>query len=137
MLAIEISKRSGDFTVWDDERIKNAFNFGNGTIKHFEAYMSNNKRYFNKSDEAIQTAIDGIKELNKTVTRSGKLSGKYINFTLSNGKISSLALNDAGSHDYFIHKAESGIYYIQKTTQENDYGCEIRKDVCYCVYALA
>ena len=45
MLAIEISKRSGDFTVWDDERIKNAFNFGNGTIKHFEAYMSNNKRY--------------------------------------------------------------------------------------------
>ena len=45
MLVIEISKRSGDFTVWDDERIKNAFNFGNGTIKHFEAYMSNNKRY--------------------------------------------------------------------------------------------
>lgn len=92
---------------------------------------------FNKSDEAIQTAIDGIKELNKTVTRSGKASGKYINFTLSNGKISSLALNDAGSHDYFIHKAKSGIYYIQKTTQENDYGCEIRKDVCYCVYAIA
>ena len=92
---------------------------------------------FNKSDEAIQTAIDGIKELNKTVTRCGKLSGKYINFTLSNGKISSLALNDAGSHDYYIYKAESGIYYIQKTTQENDYGCEIRKDVCYCVYALA
>ena len=57
---------------------------------------------FNKSDEAVQTAIDGIKELNKTVTRSGKLSGKYIDFTLSNGKISSLALNDAGSHDYFI-----------------------------------
>ena len=92
---------------------------------------------FNKSDEAVQTAIDGIKELNKTVTRCGKLSGKYINFTLSNGKISSLALNDAGSHDYYIHKSESGIYYIQKTTQENDYGCEIRKDVCYCVYALA
>ena len=92
---------------------------------------------FNKPDEAVQTAMDGIKELNKTVTRSGKLSGKYINFNLSNGKISSLALNDAGSHDYFIHKAESGIYYIQKTTQENDYGCEIRKDVCYCVYALA
>ena len=45
MLAIEISKKSGDFTVWDDEHIKNAFNFGNGTIKHFEAYMSNNKRY--------------------------------------------------------------------------------------------
>ena len=45
MLAIEISKRSGDFTVWDDKRIKNAFNFGNGTIKHFEAYMSNNKCY--------------------------------------------------------------------------------------------
>ena len=92
---------------------------------------------FNKSDEAVQAAIDGIKELNKTVTRSGKLSGKYINFTLSNGKISSLALNDAGSHDYFIHKAQSGIYYIQKTTQENDYGCEIRKDVGYCVYAIA
>lgn len=45
MLAIEISKRCGGFNVWDDKRIKNAFNFGNGTIKHFEEYMRNNKRY--------------------------------------------------------------------------------------------
>ena len=45
IIAIEISKRCGDFNVWDDERIKNAFNFGNGTIKNFEEYMRNNKRY--------------------------------------------------------------------------------------------
>ena len=60
MLAIEISKRSGDFTVWDDERIKNAFNFGNGTIKHFEAYMSNNKRYctFITEKSAAEAVMD-------------------------------------------------------------------------------
>ena len=62
MLAIEISKRSGDFTVWDDERIKNAFNFGNGTIKYFEAYMCNIKCYctFITEKSAAEAYINAI-----------------------------------------------------------------------------
>lgn len=32
-----------DGVIYDDERIKNAFNFGNGTIPDFERYMNNNK----------------------------------------------------------------------------------------------
>lgn len=92
---------------------------------------------YNKPEEALQNAINNIEKLNTTITRSGKLNGKYIHFELSNGTTSSLALNDSGTHDYYIHNAKSGTYYIQKTTQENDYGCKVVKDVCYCVYALA
>ena len=33
------------FTVWTPERIKAAFNFGNGTQKHFNDYMLNNKEF--------------------------------------------------------------------------------------------
>lgn len=33
------------FTVWTPERIKAAFNFGNGTKKDFDRYMKNNKDY--------------------------------------------------------------------------------------------
>ena len=36
-----------------------------------------------------------------------------------------------------IHLIVKNELNAQKTTQENDYGCEIKKDVCYCVYALA
>lgn len=59
MVMYEISRKYGDvkkaiaagaFNIWDDERIKNAFNFGNGTIKDFKRYMDNNKQfcYFRK-----------------------------------------------------------------------------------------
>ena len=33
------------FTVWTPERIKSAFNFGNGTKKNFIDYMRNNKEF--------------------------------------------------------------------------------------------
>lgn len=32
-----------DGVIYDDERIKNAFNFGNGTILDFKRYMNSNK----------------------------------------------------------------------------------------------
>ena len=91
---------------------------------------------FNRSEDAIENAINNIEKLNTSVTRTGALKGKYICFKVSNGTTSSLALNDSGSHDYYIHEAKSGMYYIQKTTQTNDYGCEVKEDVCYCIYAL-
>lgn len=34
-----------DGVVWDENRIKNAFNFGNGTKADFQRYMNNNKKY--------------------------------------------------------------------------------------------
>ena len=38
--------KNGWFTVWTPERIKNAFNFGHGTIADFERYKKdNNNRY--------------------------------------------------------------------------------------------
>lgn len=33
------------FTVWTSERIRAAFNFGNGTEKDFDRYMKDNKDY--------------------------------------------------------------------------------------------
>lgn len=36
---------SGLFNCWSSERIKKAFNFGNGTIKDFENYINLNKKY--------------------------------------------------------------------------------------------
>ena len=54
MLVYEISKKYGSvkkameaglYNTWDDERIKNAFNFGNGTKKDFINHMENNKKY--------------------------------------------------------------------------------------------
>ena len=35
----------GMFLEWTPERIKGAFNFGNGTEKHLKEYMNNNKQY--------------------------------------------------------------------------------------------
>ena len=35
--------KDGYFTEWTPERIKKAFNFGNGTQKDFLNYMQNNK----------------------------------------------------------------------------------------------
>lgn len=34
-----------DGILWNKERIKGAFNFGNGTEKDFHEYMRNNKQY--------------------------------------------------------------------------------------------
>ena len=33
------------YTVWDEDRIRKAFNFGNGTMVDFKRYMENNKPY--------------------------------------------------------------------------------------------
>jgi hypothetical protein len=37
--------KNKDGILWTDERIKKAFNFGNGTKKHLENYINNNKKY--------------------------------------------------------------------------------------------
>lgn len=34
-----------DGNLWTDEKIKGAFNFGNGTKKHLKKYIENNKNY--------------------------------------------------------------------------------------------
>jgi hypothetical protein len=41
--SIEKVIENGFFIEWTPERIKNAFNFGNGTIKDFRRYMNDNK----------------------------------------------------------------------------------------------
>ena len=58
MLVYEISKKAvkecgsvekaisaGAFTVWNNERVKLAFNFGNGTEKDFSRYMRDNVQF--------------------------------------------------------------------------------------------
>lgn len=45
MLVKEISLKNGDFNIWDDDRIKKAFNFGKGTKQDFLNYMKNNKQF--------------------------------------------------------------------------------------------
>ena len=35
----------GFYNVWNDKRIKNAFNGGNGTFKDFKRYMKDNQKY--------------------------------------------------------------------------------------------
>lgn len=42
---IETSITSGLKRIWTEEAIKKAFNFGNGTMKHFKNYMDNNKKH--------------------------------------------------------------------------------------------
>ena len=46
MIYLEWNADKTNFNVWDNERIRNAFNFGNGTIKDFERYMKDNKHVF-------------------------------------------------------------------------------------------
>ena len=41
--SIEKVIENGFFIEWTPERIKNAFNFGNGTEKDFKKYIQNNK----------------------------------------------------------------------------------------------
>ncbi len=45
LLYKEIDLKSGDYNYWTAERIKGAFNFGNGKLKDFKRYAANNKRY--------------------------------------------------------------------------------------------
>ena len=111
------------------------------TKKSFVEVLTNNTSVlvgsvFNKTDEIVENVINGIKSINTTITRTGVLKGNYIHFSVSNGSVSSLALNDSGKHEYFECDTSSRKYLIQKTTQINDYGCEIKTDVCYCVYAI-
>lgn len=42
-LAKAVKEKDG--VKWDDEKIKKAFNFGNGTRKHFEEYRRNNAQF--------------------------------------------------------------------------------------------
>lgn len=37
--------KNKDGILWTDERIKKAFNYGNGTKKHLKDHMDNNKEY--------------------------------------------------------------------------------------------
>ena len=37
--------KDGYFSIWTDERIKNAFNFGHGTKEDFNLYKEKNKCY--------------------------------------------------------------------------------------------
>ena len=55
MLVIEATKKGyknindaikdGCYNLWNDERIKAAFNFGKGEEKHMIRYMKENKKY--------------------------------------------------------------------------------------------
>ena len=40
----EVIKKSY-FVTWDEQRIKNAFNFGDGSAKDFKRYKEDNKQY--------------------------------------------------------------------------------------------
>lgn len=40
--AIKKANDDGFYTEWDEERIKNAFKFGNGTFSDFKNYMDEN-----------------------------------------------------------------------------------------------
>lgn len=46
MKIIEYNKKDRSlFTVWNDKRIKEAFNFGKGSKKDMLNYIKNNKQY--------------------------------------------------------------------------------------------
>lgn len=61
MLYIEWNRDKTDYTVWDDDRIRNAFNFGNGTHDDFKRYMRDNRKVvfeaatLNKLDRLAET----------------------------------------------------------------------------------
>ena len=42
---IKAAIQAGDFLEWNPERIKKAFNFGNGAKKDFDEYKNNNKNF--------------------------------------------------------------------------------------------
>lgn len=43
--AIRKADDDGLYSEWDEERIKNAFNYGHGTMYDFKNYMNSNKRF--------------------------------------------------------------------------------------------
>lgn len=43
--SVEKAIKNGWFIIWNNERIKKAFNFGNGSKKDFSEYQRNNKAY--------------------------------------------------------------------------------------------
>ena len=46
IIAIEYSKKDKSLSsVWDEERVKKAFNFGQGTIENLKEYAENNKQF--------------------------------------------------------------------------------------------
>ena len=46
VIAIEYSKKNPElYNVWDEERVKNAFNNGHGTIDNLREYANNNRQY--------------------------------------------------------------------------------------------
>lgn len=44
-LSLRQALQTGKYNIWNNDRIKGAFNFGNGSMKHFKEYMQNNKSY--------------------------------------------------------------------------------------------
>lgn len=51
MIYYEWNAAKTQFNIWTLERIRNAFNFGNGTLKDFRRYMNDNKHiYFERID---------------------------------------------------------------------------------------
>lgn len=45
------------YILWDEERVKHAFNFGNGTMKDFKRYMKDNKIYCRYYDAESKSFI--------------------------------------------------------------------------------
>lgn len=46
IIAIEYSKKNKSLSsVWDEERVKKAFNFGHGTIENLKEYAENNRQF--------------------------------------------------------------------------------------------
>jgi len=50
IIAIEYNQTKTDYNEWTVDRIKGAFNFGNGTIKNFKEYVKNNKNVYFKME---------------------------------------------------------------------------------------
>ena len=55
--------KNGFFTVWNEKRIKQAFNFGNGTKKDFFRYQQSNKQFCifqDLSEKAINQILSSL-----------------------------------------------------------------------------
>ena len=46
IIYLEWNASRTDFTLWNADRIKNAFNNGNGTMRNFREYMRDNPRVY-------------------------------------------------------------------------------------------
>ncbi|HEY5588865.1 MAG TPA: hypothetical protein VIK86_07920 [Candidatus Paceibacterota bacterium] len=46
LIAIETDKKYNNVIIkWTEDKIKKAFNFGNGTVKDFNNYVNNNRQF--------------------------------------------------------------------------------------------